>query len=151
MFPSPKPEAPRLSMSSRKNVSSAKIGLVNTCRRYLGVGERGRQKEAVGWLLVWDIAGVRTASLTSGQRWPWFARRHRGAGLCPGGCRAWLASLGYGRPPRSPAACPPVPQQYKHAVSEWRSQSVCRNGTACSIWVTRVYYVYGWLLTVIPI
>lgn len=35
MFPSPKPVAPRRSISSRKKVSSVKMGLVNTWRRYL--------------------------------------------------------------------------------------------------------------------
>lgn len=35
MFPSPKPVAPLRSISSRKKVSSAKMGFVNTWRRYL--------------------------------------------------------------------------------------------------------------------
>lgn len=35
MFPSPKPVAPLRSISSKKKVSSAKMGLVNTWRRYL--------------------------------------------------------------------------------------------------------------------
>lgn len=35
MFPSPKPVAPLRSISSRKKVSSAKRGFVNTWRRYL--------------------------------------------------------------------------------------------------------------------
>ena len=38
MFPAPKPLAPRLSNTSRKNVScfGPKTGLVNTCTKYEG-------------------------------------------------------------------------------------------------------------------
>lgn len=42
MLPSPKPVAPLLSISSRKKVSSANIGLVNTWRRYLKTQQKGK-------------------------------------------------------------------------------------------------------------
>lgn len=42
MLPSPKPVAPLLSISSRKKVSSANMGLVNTWRRYLKAQQKGK-------------------------------------------------------------------------------------------------------------
>ena len=44
MFPSPKPLAPRRSMSSRKNVSSSNTCLVNNWSRYLWQEEAGHQR-----------------------------------------------------------------------------------------------------------
>ena len=67
-----------------------------------------------------EILSLCSAALTFSPR---FGRGRRGSGLCPEGSHSGPASLGCGRPPRSPAAWP-VPE-YKQAVRQRVEDAGC--------------------------
>lgn len=128
MFPSPKPVAPLRSISSRKKVSSAKMGFVNTWRRYLRVGQQqdkhflidpDEKLNSVCWFFCYpnplagtqcslsDLLCLFTFSFPQTQT----VMKDPGGGQYPGEFRAAPTSGGRALPPLSLAVYPPVVMQ----------------------------------------